>query len=111
MHNKSIRYKRTLEENKYLLNEFVNFCGERNISVFLVVAPMSKYYSSGLDKSFKKVFYDVLNSLDGIVHLLDFNEDALDVFGDNDFNDADHLNDIGAEKLTRIILAEIGENV
>lgn len=102
LHNKNIKHEATLLENMKLLQDFVEFCTENGIRFFVVVPPASKYYRAFSEPKFKEIFYDVLNRLEGEIHLLDLYEEAF--FEDKDFNDMDHLSDFGADKMTAVIL-------
>ena len=101
VHNKAIKRKNSLLENKKLLQDFLKFCDTENINLLLVVTPSTPYYLNCLLPDFKSKFYDILNEVDGIIHLLDLADDP--TFLDEDFNDTDHLNEKGAQKLTQII--------
>lgn len=85
----------------------MNFCKNRNINLLLVITPQTPYYRNYLSQEFKSTFYDVLNGVDEIVHLLDLSDDSS--FKDDDFVDTDHLDDRGARKLTSIILNVLQE--
>lgn len=101
-HNKNLNRKLSLIENTRLLDELLLFCKEKEINLVLVVTPASKYYREHLLAEYKEVFYNTLDNVDGIIHLIDLYEDEL--FEDEDFNDMDHLGKLGAEKMTNIIL-------
>ncbi len=107
LHNRNIKRKSSLHENSSLFQDFMNFCESKQINVVLVVTPSTPYYLNCLLPEFKAVFYDVLNEVDGTIHLLDLSDDSS--FSDYDFNDTDHLNDSGATKLTTIILSALQE--
>ncbi len=102
LHNKLRKYKLTYSENTCKLQQLVSFCEKKSIRLLFVVTPGSKSYRSYFDPGFKNDFYAALASVDGTVHLLDLFDEAS--FTDRDFNDADHLSDSGAEKMTECIL-------
>lgn len=106
-HNKILKRKLSLQENISLFQEAVNFCKSRQMNMVIVVTPSTPYYLNCLLPEFKSIFYNVLNEIDGIIHLLDLSD--YPAFSDNDFNDMDHLNDEGATKLTTIILSTLQE--
>lgn len=107
-HNKSIKRKATLAENIYHFQEFVNFCKSKGINILMAVVPASKYYLKYLDPEFKRIFYSVLDSIEGDIHLLDLSEESfLDDMAD--FNDTDHLNDSGAIKYTQVLASVLDE--
>lgn len=92
----------TVKENTNIITDITNFCNARNINLLFVVTPFTKYYREYSFNGFKEAFYDILNNkAEGVVHLLDLYEDAY--FTDEDFNDSDHLGDLGAIKLTSFI--------
>lgn len=100
-HNKSLKHINSLLANVELLCRFVQFCKERSISLTIVVAPASKYYAKHIAPQFKEIFYEVVNSIDSSLKILDYSND--ESFLDDDFNDMDHLSESGAIKLTNAI--------
>lgn len=101
LHNKGLSRKMTYEENLIYLNELVKFCNRKCIKLLFVVTPTTKYYRDYLDKEYKNKFYETLNNIETTIHLLDLFDS--DMFNTEDFIDADHLSDQGADKLTVII--------
>ena len=69
-----------------------------------MVAPASKYYVKHIAPQFEEIFYEVVNSIDSSLKILDYSND--ESFLDEDFNDMDHLSDSGAIKLTNFIVRE-----
>lgn len=102
LHNKCEKRIATLNENKLLFSELMSYCNKKNINLFFVVTPATKYYRTYLSDRFKDTFYEVLNESDGEIYLLDLFEN--ESFNDTDFVDTDHLSDSGANKLTHMIL-------
>lgn len=100
-HNKSYKWKISLDENKRLFNQLSVFCDSCGINLVLVVTPATSYYREHLYQEFKDDFFEVLNQAEGMIHLLDLYEDAR--FEEEDFNDTDHLSDSGAAKLTSAV--------
>lgn len=100
-HNRSIKRESSLAENILHFQKLLCFCQDRNINLWVVVTPGTSYYIDYLLPDFKAVFYEVINSTDGMVRLLDLANETS--FKDEDFNDTDHLNDNGARKLTAYI--------
>ena len=98
----------SFNENLGVFQDFVYFCNDRGINLLLVAMPASKQYSKYLTPEYKNIFYSVLEKIDGMVHLLDLVED--ESFDNNlDFNDTDHLNDLGAIKLSQMISSILNE--
>lgn len=107
IHNRNIKREASFVENVRLFQQFVMFCNKKHINLTIVAVPISRYYRTYIDENLKKIFYNVLNNCDGEVHLLDLSDDLL--FEDIDFNDADHLSDFGAYKMTEIIFGFLKE--
>ena len=101
-HNKNLKRELSVMENVVLFQQFVTFCNKHNLHLLMVVAPASKYYRNVLSTDYHDTFYDVLNKVDGTIHLLDLYEDP--AYTDKDFNDTDHLNELGAAKMTEAVL-------
>ena len=67
-----------------------------------MVTPVSKYYREVSLKKYKEDFYQALNKAGGVIHVIAEYEDEM--FSMEDFNDMDHLNALGAKKLTALLL-------
>ena len=63
--------------------------------------PISSYCKDASLQQYKEDFYRVLNNIQGTIHLIDLYDDLS--FTIDDYNDTDHLNDLGAERLTSIL--------
>lgn len=101
VHNKSLKYKNTYLENIKLLDYFLSYCNDKNIEVYILTFPGHHYYNSFLSNKYKNSFVSALESLNGKIHLWDFND--LDIFSDEDFVDTDHFSIKGALKATNIV--------
>lgn len=101
LHNKNQRYQLTFAENVELLTGLLGFCEEKGINLILTVAPATKPYRDGMWNGYKEIFYEIINSIEGTVHLLDLYEDER--YTTEDFIDTDHLSDSGARKMTNDI--------
>ena len=77
-----------------------NWCLNNDIGLYIVNFPVSKYYKQKENSAFREIFYDIIKSFTFPAVLIDFEEIE---FGDECFNDPDHLNDMGAKKLTEIL--------
>lgn len=84
------------------MEQFSQYCDERNINLIVLVTPISKYYRAASLPRLKEDFYSVLDSVSGVVHVIDKYDDEL--FEVADYNDMDHLNELGAKKLTVLLL-------
>lgn len=100
-HNRVIKYINSYVENKEILNSFVKYCNDRGVEVCIIAFPSTQFYKEYLLKEYKELYMDALNSIDGVIHFIDFNE--IDIFTDEDFVDMDHLDKSGAIKVSKII--------
>ena len=100
-HNRLYAHKESRIENGNLIEEMVKYLSERNIRTVFVVFPFTKWYNQYINPQYKEDIYQLLDNLDLPVEFLDMNE--LDYFTDSDFLDTDHLNDIGAEKASKVL--------
>lgn len=98
-HMEGCKYISSFQENSLYFEDFVDFTIDRKMNLLLVVPPHSKYYIDNITESCKAAFYKVIDGK--MCHFLDFSNDSR--FNEEDFNDADHLNDTGAIKMTRMI--------
>ncbi|WLR55548.1 hypothetical protein LC048_00555 [Mesobacillus subterraneus] len=99
-HNK-LNYPLSRIENKNILRRILKILEEHNIKIILTVFPTTKYYSENFNKDTKKRFYDIINEFSK-----EFSIQVIDVFDSeefeiSDFVDWDHLNKIGAAKMTK----------
>jgi hypothetical protein len=101
---------KTCKENMDMLDRFLIRMEQRGITVILFDMPMTRffYYGIGEDKmsQFKDVFIQHYANNKNCI-LMDFLKWSL--FDDADFHDYDHLNQLGAEKLTNLIGQKIIE--
>ena len=109
-HNKCLRYHATLQENVRLLQSFGVWCQERGIQLVFLIFPVSESYDRYLDPQFKKTYYEMLGGFSFPFELLDLMEQAKGM-KDAHFNDTDHLNDLGAQRLTMALKAVLPERV
>lgn len=96
-----------VELNYSYLKEMTEFCHKRNIRLTLVTIPTSKVYNRLLDSLRVKTTYAQVSRIQkefGLVYL-DYREDNR--FTSDDFADANHLNPLGAEKFTKILMNDI----
>lgn len=100
-HNKSIRYLASYKENLNILNSFVSFCNERNVEIYMIAFPSTRFYKKYLLKEFKDSYISALKSINGDIKFIDLNE--IDIFTDEDFVDMDHLDVSGAIKVSEYI--------
>jgi len=88
-----------LDYNMNLLREFLSKVSDTK--VILVIPPVTRFYREHSNVKLRDSFYEKFEPLKGEVEFVDlFNSDEFD---DEDFQDYDHLNDRGAEKLSKIV--------
>ena len=104
------RHTITLKDNKYFkenittLNSIIKFAETRKIKVIFITCPAYRSYVDNLNKD------QINNTVNTMMHLSGKNKNIIycnmlnnKSFTAKDFYDADHLNEIGAKKLTLII--------
>lgn len=106
-HNKLSRRQYTVQENERLFRKLADYTAERNIRLLIVVPPVTSFYRDRLNAEIQNKFYEILDKIESEIHLLDLTN--ADVFEDKDFIDTDHLNDIGAQKMTTLVLEVLEE--
>lgn len=100
-HNKLLRHTESYEENKEILNQFVTFCNQRNIQLYILCMPQTAEYLRHLSPQFKEHYFAALDAIEGEFQFLDFHE--ADIFQHEDYLDQDHLGPRGAEKATTFL--------
>lgn len=103
-HSIANRRETAYELNKNYILHIVGSCASKNIRVVVYIPPAWESYRHNLDAGeFQKTlcFAHKLAKDFSNVTFLNLLDDKR--FVDEDFFDADHLNDIGAEKLTKIL--------
>ena len=109
-HNKALKYASTYQENVRLLQSFGVWCQERGIQLVFLIFPVSQSYDRYLDPQFKETYYEMLKGFSFPFEFLDLMVQT-DGVTDEDFNDTDHLNDLGAQRLTAALKAVLPERV
>lgn len=86
------------------LNRIIAECKKRNVSVVIVSLPQSKLYTQGLNRTKLNLIYQTCRQFaagnDNVRYLNLFEDNR---FTDEDFFDADHLNDVAAQKCSKIV--------
>lgn len=106
-HNKIFQHKDSLEENKQILTEFVQFLYQQNVQPIVVITPFSPEYNRFVLPEMKAGVLELVDAVPQDVHYVDFNQ-ALELFGPEDFMDTDHLSAAGAEKVSSILVDMFG---
>jgi len=91
-------------ENQLTLKKIIDYAHEKNITVILFTPPAYESYVTNLDKKQLEITIktsEKLSQENNNVIYLNYLQDKS--FVKNDFFDADHLNEIGAKKLTLYI--------
>ena len=90
--------------NQARLQSMINACKERNIEVVIVSLPQSKTYIRYLNPvKIEKIFKTCKSFEDKNKNVRYLNLFMGESFVDDDFFDADHLNDVGAIKSSKIV--------
>lgn len=93
-----------LAKNKMMIEEMINKCGQKNVFVVILTTPTYHTYRKNLNSDQLNLMLECCesfeNKYDNVCYL---NLLADDRFQSDDFFDADHLNEFGAEKLTLIL--------
>ncbi|HCA07738.1 hypothetical protein [Chryseobacterium sp.] len=101
----SKKHLNNFEINKKALNKIVSFAKEKQIKVIFLSSPVSPKYFQNCEPiqlaRTMKVYGDLLKKYPEICSHIDFVQSPY--FNNNDFYDGDHLNNIGAEKLTKLV--------
>lgn len=93
-----------LKGNLTFLKRLINRCSEEKVQVILFTPPAHKYYRKNLDEEQLLQMQNECKKLENQnnnVSYYNFMESSS--FGNGDFRDADHLNYMGAGKLTRLL--------
>jgi hypothetical protein len=107
IHHSNFNYSETFAENLDILESMINVLSTKNISVTILICPVSKYYYKYYDKQKIKKFYDdielLINKYD--IKVLDYFDS--NIFKLTDFWDDSHLNRNGMVKLTKLLNDQI----
>jgi hypothetical protein len=107
-HSKDKDYKSVFHENIITLTSFIEFCEKHNVNLIFVTPPAYVTYRENLDKEQLSQVIETITEMTEkhancqYINLLDS-----PIFTADDFYDADHLNEIGAKKLSLLIDKEI----
>ncbi|MDB4710838.1 hypothetical protein OAF16_03815 [Flavobacteriales bacterium] len=103
-----IKYENILRDNEQTLNSIIAWCKNRNIRIVLLTPPAFKSYRQNLNKTQLNVTIEIAKKIDldnnNCIYLNLLNDTS---FVAKDFYDADHLSEIGAEKLSKLINEKI----
>lgn len=100
-HHKFVNYKETFYENKEIFRDYIHYLSIKDIEPIVVVMPFTNQFAKYIENEQKQMFYELLDCAYEDVQFIDFNEATC--FDDNDFMDADHVNESGARKISTIL--------
>lgn len=99
------------EINELHLKNIIEMCKKNNINLHICVFPLSntfrRFYADEYNSK-RDFFYRVISKLRLNECVIDFNN--MNEFTENDYKDLTHLNNSGAEKLTRMMNESVYEN-
>lgn len=105
-HNRLFSHKASLEENREILNNLVQYLCEHQVEPIIVIAPFSEEYNRLILPEMKADLTARLKTLPKSARILDLNE--MSCFDSGDFLDPDHMSEAGAEKVSRILVETFG---
>ncbi|MCR5674240.1 MAG: hypothetical protein K6G16_00880 [Lachnospiraceae bacterium] len=106
-HGRLFKWKDTFSENKEIFRDYIHYLSLRNILPVVLVTPFTAAYLNHLNPEMIDCFYELLGSAQEDVHVVDCNQsDLRGLFEESDFKDPDHLNQIGAQKLSCLLAGE-----
>jgi hypothetical protein len=104
----SDEFQNIFNDNKLILNLFIKECKERNIRLLLLNPPAFKTFRNNLDTNQLKITIETseefASEYDNCLYLNLIDDSN---FIAEDFYDADHLSETGAEKLSKLINEKI----
>ncbi|WP_157814093.1 hypothetical protein [Olleya sp. Bg11-27] len=104
----SDEFQNIFNDNKLILNLFINECKDRNIRLLLLNPPAFKTFRNNLNANQLKITIETseefASEYDNCLYLNLIDDSN---FIAEDFYDADHLSEIGAEKLSKLINKKI----
>ncbi|WP_151680006.1 hypothetical protein [Weizmannia acidilactici] len=103
-HNKFFKYASTVQENQKLFADFLEEMNNRGVEIILYVPPVTEYYRNSINPGLISDFYACMEPLQEKYRfkLIDLFNSTY--FKNDEFYDYDHLNDLGAIKLGKILV-------
>ena len=100
---KTIFLESNAVENLAYLEELLQIAQEKNLRFLVVVPPVTKYYQKAICPQYEKFFRERIMPLMEQYHypILNYHKSAF--FMDEDYVDYDHLNEKGAQKLSKLV--------
>lgn len=106
-HNRVCTHKASFADNIEILKDFVHFLHLYGTMPIVVITPFTAAYNKYIDPDSKASVLEMLNAIPEEVHFVDLNDCSF--FDNSDFMDTDHLNEKGAEKVSRILVNMFGK--
>ena len=97
------RYPLTVQENREILRQYLDFLITAEIKPMILVCPVSKMYRNHASAEIMNEFQAIINDLNREFPFQFIDLFSSDAFDDSDFCDPSHLNSKGAGKLTGIL--------
>jgi len=96
----------SIADNLESLEGIVRLCQENDFTPILVTMPVTHYYRDGFSEEFKEEFYHTVNNIKDKynVRYLDYSFDETFANDINLFFDSAHLNKIGRERFSELLL-------
>lgn len=111
IHSKTHKdFPETLEENKQILAQYMQFCVENNLKLFFLMPPFSNYYKNNWNNDYANELWQTIREIGKDVDytILDFSDEEWENYY---FGDYAHLNDIGAIRFTSMLDRVIQEEL
>lgn len=106
----SKKYQDIFNDNKLLLASIIDWCQKQNIRVLILTTPTFYTYRENINIEQYNITIEIANKIasqyDNCIYVNLFDDTN---FVAKDFYDADHLSEIGAEKLSKLIDKKINE--
>ena len=108
-HNTEFKLNR-INENKKDLMELISKLKEKNITPILITPPLYKTYSIYMSDQIQKINSELIRSITDSFHCAYYDYSHSSIFNKKDFFDNNHLNFIGARKLSVLINKEVSNS-
>ncbi|WP_407307288.1 D-alanyl-lipoteichoic acid biosynthesis protein DltD [Desulfosporosinus sp. SB140] len=96
-------YKATIDEYKDIFKKYLDLLKHHNVLPIIVIFPTSSYYYDYFNEDIRNNFYNIINEFRCSYKFQFFDFFYSKLFAPEDFADCDHLNQRGADKMTKIL--------
>lgn len=90
-------------EVEEVLENMITYCRERDINVVFITTPVWRGFRKAIDKDQYHEMREGISKIKEKEGTIYFDFFGSEVFTDDDYHDSDHLSDIGATKLSRML--------